>query len=118
MLDISLDAKGLRMATADAEGIAVWDVAGRRAVTKIATPKGQATFTLCLSADGARVASIGRDSVVRLHNAETGALVRSWSFPGPGGSERPAPRAIAFSPDGKTLAIGTAEGWICLAKAD
>ena len=118
VLDISLDAKGLRMATADAEGISVWDVAGRRAVTKITTPKGQATFTLCLSADGARVASIGRDSVVRLHNAETGALVRSWSFPGPGGSERPAPRAIAFSPDGKTLAIGTAEGWICLAKAD
>lgn len=118
VLDISLDAKGLRMATADAEGIAVWDVATRKAVTRIATPKGQSTFTLSLSADGTRVASIGRDSVVRLHNAETGAPIRSWSFPGPGASERPAPRALALSPDGKTLAIGTAEGWICLARAD
>jgi WD40 repeat protein len=106
------------MATADSEAIAVWDVAGRKALTRLATPKGQAVYTLSLSPDGTRVASIGRDSVVRLHNAETGAAIRSWSFPGPGAADRPAPRALAFSPDAKTLAIGTAEGWICLARTE
>ena len=111
----SVDAKGARMATADSESIAIWDIAGRKTISRINTPKGQATFTLVMAADGSKVASIARDSVVRLHNAQTGELIKSLAFPGPGAADRPAPRAIAFSPDGKTLAIGTAEGWICLA---
>ena len=114
VLDTSVDAKGARMATADSESIAIWDIAGRKTISRINTPKGQATFTLVMAADGSKVASIARDSVVRLHNAQTGELIKSLAFPGPGAADRPAPRAIAFSPDGKTLAIGTAEGWICL----
>ncbi len=115
VLDASLDTPGGRLATADREGIAVWDVAGKRALVRIPTTGREVTFTLCLSPDGSLLASIGKDSVVRLHDSTTGKLLKSWAFPAPGLAEKPALRSLAFSPDGSQLAIGSAEGWICQA---
>jgi WD40 repeat protein len=64
-----------------------------------------AVFELAFSADGLTLASIGRDNTVRLWDVLAGQQLASWEW-GWGGSV-PEFSALAFSPDGEQLAVGT-----------
>jgi WD40 repeat protein len=61
-----------------------------------------------LSADGSLLYSTGEDATVMVHHGKTGELLRSF------GQQEASIRAIALSPDGRTLATGNTDGLIYL----
>jgi WD40 repeat protein len=54
------------------------------------------------SPDGSKVASTGKDGVIRIWDSRTGKLLRSWAEAG----EPMAGQTVSFSPDGRWLASG------------
>jgi WD40 repeat protein len=79
-------------------------------------------LALAFSPDGNRLASGGHDGVVRLWEMPARTKVRELRGPLPKDAKRDPPRetvqALAFSPDGKTLAAGTWNAEIHLFSAD
>ncbi|HEY7158618.1 MAG TPA: hypothetical protein VH575_32035, partial [Gemmataceae bacterium] len=101
LLGTTLTAHGERAALVNADGILhLWEPATGKELCRIADPPvvwDQADF----SPDGKVVSVKHEDDIIRLWDARTGKLLRSLSR---GRGRFPQPRA--FSPDGRTLAIG------------
>lgn len=97
----AFSADGKLLATSDGN-ILLWDVASGRLLRAFHPAARRHHFTVfALSADGKTVAAAtdGRSAPIFLWDAATGNEIRSI----PGSDD--APRDLAFSPDGKTLAL-------------
>jgi WD40 repeat protein len=106
VLDVIFSADGKRLATfGHDQQVRVWDVDAPKPRERATLP-GHARFNgaVALSPDGRLLAATGDKNNVRL-----------WDLSGAAPKERPGvavragqvPRALAFSPDGKTLAVPT-----------
>ncbi len=108
----------LLASSGDDPTIQVWEVETGKPVASL---RDHTDWVLCLAfgPDGTSLASGGYDGLVRLWDAGSGKKVRDLpAAPVPPPKEAPAPSpvlSLAFSPDGKTLAIGGADGQIRLA---
>jgi WD40 repeat protein len=118
-LRISPDGKILALAGEDSF-IQLWDIAAGKALVSCA---GLSDWVLSLefSPDGRLLASGGYDGIVHLWDVASGKKLRDIpSQPPPAKGAAPLPPnavlALAFSPDGKLLAIGGADGNIQLAQ--
>lgn len=120
---LALSEGGKVLATAgDDFNIQLWDTATGKPAVVLADHKDW-VLALAFSADGKLLASGGHDGVVRLWDVATGKKVRDLP-----GTQMPPPKVppdpiivatLCFSPDGKTLALGTTEGPIqCINVAD
>ncbi|MEZ5660085.1 MAG: caspase family protein [Burkholderiaceae bacterium] len=90
----------LLLATYDGEhGLRAFDAGGARVFEDA---YDAASYGLAVSPDGSRVASTSLDGWVRVYRVEGAGLVllKRWR------TDTPAPRDIAFSPDGGRLAVG------------
>ncbi|QEL20665.1 WD40 repeat domain-containing protein [Limnoglobus roseus] len=100
-------ASGSRLASAARDGtVKAWDLTTDREVFSSQTPGGWA-FAVAVANDGKWLASThGNRSAVRLWNAATGALVRELEPAAKGKPVSGQITAVAFPPDGKTVAAG------------
>ncbi len=101
---------GARVAVVRDDGLVVVDDAGARAVT---LPRGIDTPAACWSPDGARLVALTLQAgAPRLWVFDPDALGGAPEVVGEGGlllrvTTQSSPRAIAFTPDGRTLVAGT-----------
>jgi WD40 repeat protein len=116
-LDLSPDGTLLASAGDDA-AVQLWDVASAKPTVKLA---GHTDWVLALafSGDGKLLASGGYDGVVRLWEIPSGnKLLDIPATPPPPANTPPGPTnvvmSLAFSPDGKTLALGGTDALIHL----
>src|SRR5581483_2312651 len=83
-----------------------WDAATGRQLRQVES--GASVLAVALSPDGKLVASCGGSKAVSLWDGTTGATIRKLPLPEDWGM------SVAFAPDGKALAVGTAHygsGW-------
>jgi WD40 repeat protein len=114
-LAFSSDGKLLASGSTDL-AIRLWDVATGRVVQ---TLKGHTDFLggVAFSPDGKLLASGSRDGTVRLWDVATGRAHEVFKFQAPMNAEageRYWTTGVAFSPDGKTLAVGAIDGIVRL----
>ncbi|MCX6925316.1 MAG: hypothetical protein NT154_19210, partial [Verrucomicrobia bacterium] len=104
VLAVALSPDGKLVAASRVNGfIAMWELASFRLVREVQA-HAMACFGLAFSPDGQTLASSGFwHNEVRFWNVDSGKLVREISVPKPG--------KLAFSPNGKLLAIGTGDIW-------
>jgi WD40 repeat protein len=86
----------------------LWDASTFQARRLLAGSDAPPILCQNYSPDGRFLATGHRDSVVRLWNPATGALLRRLS------GHRQAVRSLAFAPDGRTLASGAGDGTILI----
>ena len=120
---LALSPDGKRLAGGCDDGIVrLWDVSAGK-LTPAAELKGHTDWLLCLafSPDGQRLASGGYDGSVRVWDVASGkALAVPARAPAPANApaaELPAVTALAFSPDGKALAVGCGNAQLLLFSA-
>jgi WD40 repeat protein len=101
---------GQAIASAGADGsVFLWDLATSRRLREFANwPEGQfrptaAVRRLAFSRDGRFLAAASEEGVVRVWEVDGGEVAHEFRQGGPA-------LAVAFSPDGKTLACGAADG--------
>jgi WD40 repeat protein len=104
---------GHTLATAsDDHTVRLWDAATGRARTTLIGHNNKVT-SVAFSRDGHILASTGADRTVHLWDTSTGRSLRHWSVPDTGieddAHHGPTTRSVAFSPDGHTLATGSAD---------
>jgi len=106
---VGFDQSGGRVLTAHDKGaIVLWDANDGRAIAELAVHEGGAVAAE-FSPDGGSIATAGaRDSRVEIRSAATGALIATCEV---------AATAIAWSPDGARLAIGSRDGKATLCDA-
>jgi WD40 repeat protein len=101
----------------DDPAVQLWEVETGKPAARLA---GHSDWVLCLafSPDGKQLASAGYDGVIRLWEMPAGKLLRDMkAAPPPPPKTQPEPTivwSLAWRPDGKELAAGTAEGVIHL----
>ena len=111
---IAFSPNGRTMATAsDDHTVRLWDAATGRPRTTLTGHKDSVT-SVAFSPDGDTVATASDDHTVRLWNPATGRSLRRWHVPtgrtGRGDSDHEdSLGTVAFSPDGHTLATGSAD---------
>ena len=97
---VSIDAAGRRIASAGRDGqVILWDIAGGKELKRIAV----LAQSVSLSPDGRLIAACG-SGWARIWEAETGADVRSFTVPSS------LHWAIAYRPDGKSVAVASMDG--------
>jgi WD40 repeat protein len=95
--DVALSSDG-KTAASGGDQLRLWDVAHSKSLRTIPIP-GRYVESLAMTPDGQRVATGGRDKMVRLWEVATGKEILQFKHEG-------TLRALAFSPDGKRLASG------------
>jgi WD40 repeat protein/tetratricopeptide (TPR) repeat protein/energy-coupling factor transporter ATP-binding protein EcfA2 len=95
----------------------VWEVATRRLIRRLSGHTGYCV-SLDFSQDGARLASGSRDGTAIIWSTETWKATQTLRNPDPGSIYSQAGVGVvddvAFSPDGKTLAMASREGSVLL----
>jgi WD40 repeat protein len=99
--------------------VRVWDVASGAVVR---TLSGHAAFisTVAFAPDGASLASSAADGIVRMWDVETGEPRAGFSYelsPDLASGRRLWATGLAFTPDGKLLAVGSEDGSTALVEA-
>jgi WD40 repeat protein len=88
-------------------GLLLWDISGR--ATHV---EGPMISNLAFSPDGRRLITLdSRSAIVTLRHPETGAEVKSWRIAS-------QPHSLAFASDSRHLALGNANGTICILRLD
>lgn len=116
-LALSPDSKVLASA-GDDNAVQLWDTATGKAATKLAAHTDW-VLALAFSGDGKLLASGGYDGTVRLWDAASGKKLLDIIAKPPAPPNTPASppnvvQALAFSPDGKLLAVGGADAQVHL----
>ena len=127
LTSVAFDPSGARLAVGGRGGLRVWDV-GSQTLCPTFLANAKPVDALAYSPDGKSIATCGgswdyalNDAGVFAWDAETGALIwtksaRPQPQDGPLQSITPSnrPRRVAFSPDGRTLAVADASGAVSL----
>jgi WD40 repeat protein len=119
--DLCLTPDKKTLVTADSQGwLKIWDLTRREPRKVKSGPGGEGADAVeahklglacfAMAPDGARFATAGKDSVVKLWETSTGRLLREWDLKQP---PLPDPtkwfvQSLAFTPDGKQLATANA----------
>jgi hypothetical protein len=102
---VAFSPDGTTLATGDGNGqIYLWDPATRHLIRALAEPQSVPVSAVALSANPPMLAA--GDIGTHLWSPGTGQLIATLADPGAGG----AVSALAFSPDGTTLAVGDDDG--------
>jgi len=98
--------------------IRIWDVASGKERHQVMMPVKkyggyQLGFnTMAFSPDGKTLVTTGQDDVLRFWDPQTGTELRQISLGNRTSMGNRAAAALAFAPDGKTLAVGTNAIWL------
>ncbi len=123
---LTVSPDGKRLAGGGDDGLVrLWDVSAGKLTPAAAAAalKGHTDWLLCLafSPDGKALASGGYDGTVRVWDVATGKALavpaRAPAAAKAPAADLPAVTALAFSPDGKALAVGCADAQLLLFNA-
>ncbi len=108
-LDCSPDGKTIAVAL-QPSGMIVWNITGQ--TPRPTTVEGPAISAVAFSPDGRHLLTLASgNSVVTLRHPETGAELKTWRL-------ACQPQSLTVSPDSRHLALGNANGTICILRID
>jgi WD40 repeat protein len=103
----ALEPRSLTLAAPDWMGVAFWDMKSRKELFRLPARSNVARAPLAFSPDGRRFA-VARSYTITVGDVARRKVVATWMNP------KKHVRAVAFSPDGRTLATGDGDGVVRL----